>query len=62
MFPTVGELGYTLGNIMIQDLTIPTDMPYPGQVHYVVYLLLASEADLNALKDSISYLNASDSD
>jgi hypothetical protein len=51
--------------LQYRDLTIPTeiiDMSCPGQVHYIVYLLLASEADLNVLKDSISYLNASDSD
>ena len=29
---------------------------------YIVYLLFDSEAELNALKDSISYLKASDKD
>jgi hypothetical protein len=29
---------------------------------YIVYLLFVSDSDLNALKDSISYLRASDRD
>ena len=64
MFLTVSELGNTFVNITIQDLTIPIefiDTLCPNAT-YIIYLLVALEADLNVLKDSISYLNASDRD
>jgi hypothetical protein len=66
MFLTFSELGNTFVNIAIQDLPIQIGnySKYYVQVMsiYIVYLLFDSDTDLNALKDSISYLRASDRD
>ena len=65
MFLTVSKLGYAFVYITIQNsTTIPmefTDKLCPGPT-YIIYLLVALAAELNALKDSISYLKASDRD
>jgi hypothetical protein len=65
MFLTVSKLGYAFVYITIQNsTTIPIefiDILCPGPT-YIIYLLVALAAELNALKDSISYLKASDRD
>jgi hypothetical protein len=64
MFPTVSERGNTSVNITIRDLTISIEFidTLCPRATYIIYPLVALEADLNALKDSISYLKASDRD
>ena len=65
MFLTVSELVNTPCKITIQDLTAPIEfIDICAQVRSTYHHLFISciRADLNALKDSISYLNASDRD
>jgi hypothetical protein len=65
MFLTVSKLGYAFVYITIQNSTIIPiefmDILCP-RIKYIIYLLVALEAELNALKDSTSYLKASDRD